>query len=406
MADKPKPPRKIKDLKARLGRTIAPNTPGAEMPEGVPAPAGAASPGVVKPPPSAAKGLVPPKGVVPPGGVVAPAGVTKAGPSGPFAAPKPSVPAPSNDPFAASAPSVAPGPREVRLVLDDSAVDDSEVGRKKKGRTLMLLAMGLVLGVLLGFGTGSVMNDRKTHNAAVRDGKDLYDAVREASTKVEEAQRLVTATATAAVGSAGNPPSVDYASIEALRGLEKPFSADVFSRRNYFLFEPATVDQLFSYYSSINEAWSEIEAIVNMTTGEERRSRLNEAAEAQADASALLGCIPAIEEDRFLCSLGFVDIEEVDGSPVAKVRPTRRSRRGVEKTVYSGQDLNDEPDQYVILINNQASAGVLGEQASLFAQYARNIGQLKVHLDHVAELQGQLESALGQVAANEELVAF
>ena len=385
MADDPKKPRKIKDLKARLGRTIAPNTPGAVVPPSV----GEKKSSGVVPPPSAAQGVPAPK--------MAKAAVPV---NSPFAPKQPTAPPPSNDPFAAAPASMAPqGPQEVRLVLDDSAVDDSEVGKKRRGRNVILLAMGALVGLILGFGVGSVMNDRKTTNLAIRDASAIHEAVQTASNKVLEAQRLVDQAAAAAVAS---PPTVDYEAIDALRQIEKPFPADIFSGRTYFLFDPATVDAIFGYYRNTNEAWASIESIVGLTAGEDRREQLNTAAEAAGDSRSLIGCIPGVTEDRMMCSLGFVEIEE----ETVSIRASRRSRQAVEKVIYSGQSLEDEPEQYVILINSSESQGVLGEQATLFNTYLREIAQLKQLLTATVVSQGAIESGLGPLAAREEMFAF
>ena len=397
-----KKPRKIKDLKARLGRTITPETKG-DGDATVQPPGGAAAPAEAKP-----KAAVPP-----PGGIVPPPAAAKpAAPGGIVAPPfaqkeEPKAATPSQapaDPFAAAQPA-AGGPQEVRLVFDDSAVDDAEVGRKKKGRTMLVLGMGLFLGMLLGYGGGSVMNDRKTYNNAVRDGKDLYEAIRESSNTIEEAQRLVDQAVTAARGGPGKAPSVDYEAMEALRGLEKPFEANVFSRKNYFLFEPQTVDSMFEYYNNINLIFSKIEGLVASTSGDERREELNDAAEAAGEASALTGCLVQIVENRFTCSLGYVTIPE-DGDGSIELRPSRRSRRSASKQLYTGGDLAEADGEQVILINTERSMGVLGEQASLFAEYVRDVGQVKALLDSTMEIQGRLENSLGEIAAKEEVFAF
>lgn len=389
MADEPKKPRKIKrDLKARLGRTIAPNTPGAVVPPSV---GGDKKSGGVVPPPSSGKK----------GGVPAPKMAKASVPANsPFAPKQPTAPPPSNDPFAAAPAASAPqGPQQVRLVLDDSAVDDSEVGKKRRGRNAILLVMGALVGLLLGFGVGSVMNDRKTTNLAIRDASAIHEAVQTASNKVLEAQRLVDQAAAAAVAS---PPTVDYEAIDALRQIEKPFPADIFSGRTYFLFDPTTVDAIFGYYRNTNEAWASIESIVGLTAGEERRTQLNTAAEAAGDSRSLIGCIPAINENRMMCSLGFVNIED----ETVTIRPSRRSRRGVEKVIYAGQSLEENPDQYVMLVNSAGSQGVLGEQATLFNTYLREIAGLKQLLTATVESQGAIENGLGPLAAREEMFAF
>ncbi|MAQ17398.1 MAG: hypothetical protein CMN30_21700 [Sandaracinus sp.] len=405
MADSPKKPKKIKDLKARLGRTIAPNTGGGAVvpPPGAAggAPGSAPAPGGVVAPPTGGGVVPPPSGPGAPGGIVAPPFGKKAEEQ------KKAAAAASADPFASAAPAAAAaGPQEVRLVLDDSAVADSEVGREKKGKTAILLGLGLVLGLLLGYFVGGLNDRRSLHNTAVRDGKDLYESVQEASAVLETAQAKVRDAVQAARGGAGESASVDYEAIEALGALEKPFNAGTFARKHYSLFQPQTVDALFDYYNKVNVIWEHIERLRGMTSGDARREELNAAAGAAENAAQTVGCIPSIQENRYVCSLGYVVVPEGAEGNAVEVRPSRTARRGVEKEVYTGADLSEDTDKWVILINNQQSMGVLGEQASLFADYVRELSVIAGEITAAVEVQGRLETELGQIASNEELATF
>lgn len=398
-----KKPRKIKDLKARLGRTIAPNT---QQGDGAvaPPPGVGASPAVT--PPAAAK----PKPAVAPGEVVPPSVGKPAAPgivAPPFAQPK-AKPKPTADPFGApAAVSQAPKPQEVRLVFDDKPVEDAEVGRKRKAKTFMLLGIGALLGLLMGYLSGSVMNDRRIHNMAVRDGKDLYAAVQEASNTVSEAQRLTDEAVRAARGAPGKAPAVDYESIEALRALEKPFGANVFSRKNYGLFRTDVVDAMFDYYNHINQVWGRIEALSAMTSGDTRREELNNSAGSMENATALIGCLVRVADNRYQCNLGFVRLPEEGEEGGIKIRASQRARRESEKQLWVGaEDADLSSGEFIILVNNQQSMGVLGAQSNLFAEYVREVGGMKALLDETVELQGRVETGLGEVASNAELFTF
>lgn len=392
-----KKPRKIKDLKARLGRTIAPNT---QQGDGAVAP----PPGVGAQPAAKPKPAAPPGEVVPPSvgkpaapGIVAP----------PFAKPKPKPAPAAADPFGSPAVSQAPRAQEVRLVFDDKPVEDEEVGRKRKAKTLMLLGIGALLGLVLGYLSGSVMNDRRIHNMAVRDGKDLYAAVQEASNTVSEAQRLTDEAVRAARGAPGKAPAVDYESIEALRALEKPFTANVFSRKNYGLFRTDVVDAMFDYYNHINQVWGRIEAVSAMTSGDTRREELNASAESMENATALIGCLVRVADDRYQCNLGFVRLPEEGEEGGIRIRASQRSRQEAEKQLWVGaEDADLSSGEFVILVNNQQSMGVLGSQSNLFAEYVREIGGIKALIDETTELQGRVETGLGEVASNSELFTF
>ncbi len=149
----------------------------------------------------------------------------------------------------------------------------------------------------------------------------------------------------------------------------------------------------------------------SVTTGEQRQEELNNAAAAMTEtASALTGCVVGLDEEsgRWLCNLGYVRMpEDAEASGNVQVRASRRARREVEKGIFSGQELNEETSgSLVILVNTQQSIGVLGEQSSLFAEYVRDISQLKAQVDETVEVQGRLESSLGTIANNEEVFAF
>ena len=404
MADQAKKPRKIKDLKARLGKTIAPNTQGGG--QAVPAPnvAGAA-PGAQAP---AGGGVVAPPGGRP-GGVPAP-GIRPGAPRGvappPFGQPAAQQqPARSADPFAAHAP-VAAGPQEVRLVIDEKPVADAEVGRKARGRFFIIAGAFLAIGLVVGYGAGSMMSDRNLYNLAVRDGKDIYQTVRDASETVTKAQRYVDAAVAKARGGGGRTSEVDFQAIEALRALEKPLDAGTFSRRRYNAFKPETVDALFEYYNNVNLLWEKFETLAARTLPEAARRRLSEAIENSQNVASPTGCIPSLQDEQFRCGLVHVRVpEDGDGTKVM-ARTTRTSSHEVEKVVYAGQDLSETPDNYVIILDPQRSVGVLGEQANEFAQYSALISEIKQLMDRTIEVQGRLERELGDIARLEEVMAF
>ncbi|MEM6961196.1 MAG: hypothetical protein AAF550_05570, partial [Myxococcota bacterium] len=282
MAEQPKKPRNIKDLKARLGRTAS---TGSGAPDPLPAPhVGTSSPsGGIVPPSGAPQvpGVLPPPGIgVPPHTV---GGSIPGLPGGQQIAPPPFMqsaseqeqrPARAVDPFAATPAPDQQGPREVRIVLDESAVDEAEIGRQKRSKNFLLLGFGTALGLLFGATLGSVNADRRLYNQAVIDGTSIYREVQTASETVEQASDLLDRAAIAARGAAGEAPAVDFEAIEALQSMERPFAANTFSRRRYRAFETSSVDQLFDYYNKINQLWSRFEALGTMTVGEQRRATL------------------------------------------------------------------------------------------------------------------------------------
>lgn len=407
MSDQKKP-RDIKDLKARLGRTIAPGTQKAPvMPPGggpiAPPPIGAppltASSGGIAPPPMMSGG---------PGSVLGP----QVAPP-PFAQPAPAPPPPPRDPFAAQKGSESVHPREVHIVFDDKPVSDAEVGRKTRGRFFIVGAIVGVVGLVIGYGAGSMMSTRKLYNMAVRDGKDVNQVVNEASDTVNKAKRLVdTAMQNAAPRGAGKQPAVDYATIEALRGLKKPLNADAFARKNYSVFNPTTVDSLFVYYNNINMAWDKFQTLAARVLPERNRAELDRAATAAGETvSTQYGLVPFTTEGLFGGGLVYVVVppapttapgEDPPPPPTKVMVSDRPGGRTVERTIYSGEDLNTTPDNYVILIDGSRSGGVLGQRASAFLDYVRQIRELQDLLQKTVETQGQLTTSLSEIARLEE----
>lgn len=392
MADQPKKPRNVKDLKARLGRTISPSTKGGgQNPVPPPAGGGAGAPGGVTPPTGAA-----------PGG-------------SPFAAPAQpsSSPPAARDPFAAASQPPPAQQQEVKFVFDDKLVEDQEIGRGGgKGRAYLVGGLFIVLGLALGYGAGSIMKDRNIYNVAVRDGKDVFKAVRDASDVMNEAKKHVDAAVSAAKGGTGGKPSVDYEALEQLRSLENPFTANQFSRKNYNLFAAVTVDQLFDYYANVNELFEKFQRVANSALPENKREALDRAAEAAGNmATQQTGCVPDIVENRFMCGLVYVQFPDVaegeQASAKVQVTTSPGAPNSYEKEIYVGQDLSSgDASDYVMLVNTQRSVGVLGQQASVFAEYNRKLIELSQLMARTVEIQGSLENELGKIASLTEVFAL
>ncbi|MFW6050341.1 MAG: hypothetical protein ACODAU_04160 [Myxococcota bacterium] len=388
MADQPKKRRNIKDLKARLGKTIAPQQGGGG-------------------------------GAVPPPNLGAGGGAPGAGKSGGPAFPGADVAPPpflqkkkkrqAADPFAAGEAPAEGGPREVRLVVDDKPVEDSEVGRVQRFRTI-LIAVGVALVAIgVGYGAGSTMAGRQQYNAAVRDGKDIFRKIQEASDTVQKTNRLVNQALSAAKGGPGKDPKVAYDAIEQIRSIEQPFSASDFARKKYQLFKPATVDSLFDYYNKVITAWDKFEGLAATTLPKQRRAVLDKSAEAAGEMSSMrTGCVPDVVEEQHVCGLVYVHPrEEGDklkpGEINVSLNPTGRT---FAKKVFTGQSLGDNASDYVIITDTERSVGVLGKRASEFSEYQRDLMDLKEHMEATMETQGRLERELGEVASLEEVFAL
>jgi hypothetical protein len=295
---------------------------------------------------------------------------------------------------------VAAGPQEVRLVFDDKLVQDSEIGRRQRGRNLILVSLGLLLGAGLGFGFGSMNSRRQLFNATVRDGDAIYATVNDASSQLLTAQQKIDRLIERAAGQGGQPAGVDYDAIRELQGMQLPISAGAFANKNYGAFNPATVNDLFAYYNNVQLIWERIGRLAATTLSDARRAELDRTAQAAADAAtAMYGFVPVITEEGVRGSLVFLE----PGSAETKVmaRP-RRGGQGREFDIFvSGTALGTSPS-HVMLVDGAQSAGVLSEQLGAFRSYVNEIRELKTLMDQTIEIQGRLTTALGEIAALEE----
>ncbi len=406
-----------KDLRARLGKTIAPTTQGAP-PIAAPAMPGA---GPMAPSPVAPPSL----GGSPAFGSPAPASGVSAVPSLPFGGPpdvapppfaqpaaKPAEPAkirPPADPFA-SGPS-AEGPREVRLVFDDKPVDEGEIGRKQRGRTFLFIGVGLVAGLAFGGAFGSWNSTNVLYNVTVRDGHEIYATIDTASRTVSDAQTKIDHLVERAAGAGGQAAGVDYATIEQLRALEAPIDAGAFSRKNYGAFMPGTVDDLFAYYNNVQQLWQRFERLAATTLPEARRTELDRTATAAAEsATAQYGIIPVSTEQGIRGTLVFIEVPAAPAEgAAASTKLTARPRRGGpgrELEMFTAETEIGDNASSVMVLDGAQSAGVLAEQLGAFRSYVNELREIKTLMDQTVEIQGRLTTSLGEIARLNEVFAL
>ena len=90
------------------------------------------------------------------------------------------------------------------------------------------------------------------------------------SKSLEVAQGHLRTAVEASQGGPGKQAGVDYKAIEDLRAMERPFSAAEFSRRRYLAFPTPVVDDLFEYYNNINLLWDKFELLEQQDLGRPR----------------------------------------------------------------------------------------------------------------------------------------
>lgn len=303
------------------------------------------------------------------------------------------------DPFAAAPASAVAPAQEIRLVIDGKDVDDAEVGRKSGGKVAVALGVVAVVGILVGWFVGSTWRERQLFDLALQDAKDVYASVDTASGTMTKAQKLLDQAVKAAAPAPGKTVEVDFKAIEELRALEKPFPADVFSRKRYGAFaEPGTVDSLFQYYNNTNLLWSKLATIVAKSLPPAQREALTKAAAAAGElANTDYGCVPFKDGDAFGC--GIVTVKRGEGNKLQVV-----TRGGAfDKTLFGGQDLSGKPSDYVILIDKGRSNEILGAATSQFQSFARDLMEAKTLADQTIEIQGRLLQQLGNIAKLQSL---
>jgi hypothetical protein len=297
-----------------------------------------------------------------------------------------------SDPFAAAQPVQAA--REVRLVIDDkTAVDDAEVGRKGGVMGIIAKLVLVAVGLLIGWFVGSTARERQLYDLVLQDAKDVYGSVSGASATVEKAQKLLDQAVKSAAPAAGKGIDIDFKALEELRKLEKPFPADVFSRKHYRALEAGTVDSLFQYYNNTNLLWAKIATVAAKSLTPNGREALTKSAKAAGDLSTTdYGCVPFKADKEFSC--GIVTVAKDEAGKVTAV--TRAGSH--EKKPWAGEDLSSKTSDYVIMIDKGRSGEVLGGATSHFQSFARDLMEAKTLADQTVEIQGRLTQQLGNVA--------
>jgi hypothetical protein len=401
MSDDPNKPRKVKDLKARLGRTIAPSTVQAGS-------------GDIAPPPNLG-GVVPPPSTV--GGMPGPMLGTA----------KPKVEAPpmvqaqqaaaaeeeerrkkkKADPFAAG--EAAAGPQQVRIVIDGEPVADSEVGRKQAGKIAAFGVVFAIVGAIIGITVAGAREDNAVREAAIRDARSILEKAQEASAAVVQAQQLVDRAINASNPQRTGGAQVDFQAIQDLRAIARPeYNVATFASTQFNQFS-AAAQPIIQYHMLLEQLFTTIERVATFTLNARNRAALTEAAAALTGvatdslARPTTGCVPSITGGQLVCNLHFIDWPATPPTtPMTTVpaRPTRRDRP-TDKTIYTNQPLTTTPEQYIIITNPVTSRDVLGAQGSEFEDFRRDLLELRTLVNQTIEVQGQLEQALGQIVSHE-----
>ena len=172
------------------------------------------------------------------------------------------------DPFAASA--TTAGPQEIRLVMDDKAVSDDEVGRKNTGSILAMVVVGVVA-LAGGFAVGGFMETRAQGRRTVEAIADIRRSVDGAGAVIATMKNKVDHAATAAgIATAGEEPAGQPAAAPqtatideelvtwfAQQPPEPPLMPDVYAGRVGRL-RPDIVQKLMKVQFELAQAWGDL----------------------------------------------------------------------------------------------------------------------------------------------------
>lgn len=317
---------------------------------------------------------------------------------------------PAGDPFGGVA-APASAEKKVTLVIDDSAVDQGEIGKRSAMRGVALLVVGALVGVGVGWMVGSTGQERNQFNMALRDGKAIHAKVEEVSKTLDVVKKNVKTAMDAAQPSATAKASVNYDAIKALVALEKPFTANEFHRRRYRAFPAPVVDSLFDYYNSINKMWDTFGTLGAATAGKKKEALDKSAAAADGLVRTQYGAVLTKNGDAFAAGLVYVTIPqeqqvEKGEAPIVQVSSSQGGR-AVDRKIYMGQgDLSEKHGKYVFMLDKMRSKAILGQSANLFGKYQSQLMQVNALLQKAMEAQGVLRKELAKVAAIPEQGMF
>jgi len=289
----------------------------------------------------------------------------------------------------------------VRLEFDDRLVSDAEVGKKKTFMVAIVATVALAAGLGIGFFGGSTFENNKIFDRTVRDAQSIYASINEASTTINAAQRHVNTIVASAAGneSEGTAPGVNYDTIEALRALERPFTAGEFTDKNYNAFPAATVHDLFQYLMNVERLWQEFSRLASSTLATAAREELDRTAAATAEgASTQYGVVlTRTEEGGLVGGLAFLAEAPEGSEPGQALARASRTGRGRVISVFhglEGQEIETGAPSWAMLVDGASSRGVLAEQTGAFGRFLMKLRELKPLIDTTVEIQGRLLTSI------------
>ncbi len=314
------------------------------------------------------------------------------------------------DPFASS--SVAEAPQEIRLVIDDKAVSDAEVGRKNTGAVLGFVVVGAVA-LAAGFGIGGLMETRKQGARTVEAIAEIRTSVDAAGAVIATMKTKVDHAATAAgIPAQGEEAPGQPAAAPATatideelttwfgqQGADPPLMPTVYAGRVGRL-RGDLVEKLMKVQFELAQAWGDMRRHQNSTQGANLRllqTSLQDLQRVRGEYQRLGVVFAAGPQDGprvigTLVSLGNADPSGALPIPLLGANQTRQ--------FYTGGDLAAPGTVGTVTIPVSVSGGLgavaMGGLTRPWSEYVGRVRNLRTLVDSLARDHRQLADALSR----------
>jgi hypothetical protein len=315
------------------------------------------------------------------------------------------------DPFASA--SVAEAPQEIRLVFDDKAVSDLEVGRKNTGAILGFVVVGAVA-LAGGFLMGGFMETRKQGTRTVEAITDIRRSVDSAGAVIATMKNKVDHAATAAgIAAQGEEPAGQPAAAPAAATIdeelitwfaaqppEPPLMPDVYAGRVGRL-RPDIVQKLMKVQFELAQAWGDLRRHQGTTQPGLRliQASMQDLQRVRGEYQRL-GVVfaPGPENGPRLIST-LVSLGAADPSGAVPITPALPGTPPTRQ-LYTGGDLASPAVVNTVAIpvsvNGGLGAVAMGGLTRPWSEYVARLRNLRTLVDTLAQDHRQLADALSR----------
>lgn len=321
----------------------------------------------------------------------------------------------ASDPFASA--SVAEAPQEIRLVIDDKAVSDAEVGRKNTGSVIAIGVVG-VIALAAGFGIGGHMEERKQGARTVEAIADIRRSVDAAGAIIATMKNKVDHAATAAgIAAAGEdqpgapaaaPQTAtideDLATWFGQQAADPPLMPDAYAGRVGRL-RPDLVQKLMKVQFELAQAWGDLrrhQGSMSSPAGLNLiRTSLDGMQHVRGDYQRMAVVFAPGTGDgpRVLGTL--VSLGAADPSGALPITPAIQGT-GPTRQLYTGGDLAASAATVAVPVSVSGGLGpvAMGGITRPWSEYVGRLRNLRTLVDTLAQDHRQLADALSRSPSN------